>query len=184
MMRGLIILCVFTLFVICLTGSGVAQSPVADLKVSETYGTYANFGGLGQYSAGILNKGPDTATGVVISGGIGGGSITSVGSDHGTCVISGDSFTLDVGTLAPGEAVGIQMSGYPPNFGTHPNDITYCGGHFSVTGKPGNNAASVCIVVPGNSCPDPQGCGHTCTPGSFWCDRLQTCLPYGSVCPQ
>jgi Domain of unknown function DUF11 len=186
MRRGLISVLVISLFVIGATLGSAAQSGSADLKVT---GSGSSGSGLSvQYSAAIKNKGPDAATGVVISGGISGGSISSVGSDHGPCTISGDSFTCNIGTLASGETAGLQMSGFTPNFGPHPNQITYCGGHVSATASTSdpntaNNAVGICVVIPGNGCSNPQGCGQTCQPGFFWCAASNSCVPVSGHCP-
>lgn len=184
-MRNLISLLVIILFLIGATMGSSAYTGVADMKVTAS-GYYS--GSSASYSSTTKNKGPDTATGVVVSGGISGGSIFSVSTSQGTCTISGDSFTCNVGTLAANDVVYVSMSGSPPNFGSHPNDITYCGGHYTVTAdqsdpNTANNGTGVCVVVPGGNCGNPAGCGTQCQPGFFWCAASGSCVPVSGHCP-
>jgi Domain of unknown function DUF11 len=184
-MRSLISVLVIILFVTGATLGSAAQSGSADMKVTAS--GYSSSGYANYYST-TTNQGPDTATGVVVSGGISGGSISSVYTSQGSCTFSGDSFTCNIGTLASGGTVSVSMSGYLPNFGSHPNDINYCGGHYLVsaaTSDPNssNNFATACIIIPGSNCSNPQGCGSTCQPGFFWCAASHSCVPFSGHCP-
>ena len=163
-----------------------AQDPVADMKItgSSDYST----GSYATYYSTVTNMGPDTATSVVVSGGISGGQLSSVSTTQGSCTMNGDSFTCNVGALDPNQIVYVSMSGYLPNFGAHPNYITYCGGNFSVgaaTSDPdsSNNSVSICVVVPGGGCSPPYCSGGQCSGGTFWCASYHTCLSNGSFCP-
>jgi len=185
-MRKLIGVFVAIFFVVSVTVRISAQDPVADMKItgSSDYST----GSYATYYATMANQGPDTASGVVVSGGISGGQLSSVSTGQGSCSINGDSFTCDVGALDSGQTIYVSMSGYLPNFGSHPNNITYCGGHFSVgaaTSDPdsSNNSASICVVVPGGGCSPPYCNGGQCSGGTFWCAIYQTCLSNGAHCP-
>jgi Domain of unknown function DUF11 len=185
-MRKLIGVFVATLFVVSVTVRISAQDPVADLEITGS-GNYSP-GSYSTYYSTATNMGPDTATSVVVSGGISGGQLSSVTTGQGSCTINGDSFTCDIGALDPDQTVSVSMLGYLPNFGSHPNNITYCGGYFSVgaaTSDPdsSNNSVSICVVVPGGGCSPPYCGGGQCSGGTFWCASYHTCLSNGSFCP-
>jgi Domain of unknown function DUF11 len=185
MRRGLISLFVAIFFVISATMHSAARDAAADMQVTASGNTSS---GNATYFSTTVNNGPDTATGVVVTGGISGGSLTSVSTSQGSCTFSGDSFTCNVGTVASGQTVSISMSGHLPNFGPHPNQITYCGGHYSVTAatadpNTSNNSANPCLIIPGNSCGNPQGCGPTCPAGMYWCAASLSCVPFSGHCP-
>ena len=185
MRRSLISLFVVILFVISVTMHSSARDAVADMKITASGDSSS---GNANYYSTTTNQGPDTATGVVVTGGISGGSVTSVSTSQGSCTFSGDSFTCTVGTVASGQTVSINMSGHLPNFGPHPNQITYCGGHYSVTAATSdsdasNNSANPCLIIPGNNCGNPQGCSPSCPAGMFWCAATSTCVPFSGHCP-
>ena len=151
-MRKLIAFVVVTIFMLAITlSSGLAWTGSADLKVTGS-GLATGFGLQANYSGTLKNKGgPDTATNVVVTGGIAGGSIAGVSTSQGTVTISGDSFTIAVGSLAPGATVSISFSGNIPS--GIPSGTTYCGGHLSVTAtesdpNPGNNVVQMCVIAP------------------------------------
>ncbi len=139
------------------------------------------------YSVTVKNKGPSTATGIVVTGGIQGGAVFSVGSSGWTCTITGDSFTCTrTNPLVSGASSSFGVAGQLPPFGQHPMPLTYSGGHFEVTGNEDdpvgtNNYTSVYLNIPENTC---SGCGPgQCAAGYKYCAYYGGCISNASVCP-
>jgi hypothetical protein len=153
MMRKLTVTLVVMFFMLTLViSSGTAWTGSANLVASGS-GSAAGGGTYDvTYFSSVKNKnGPDTATNVVVNGQIGGGTLAWVTTTKGTYTISGNTFTVTVGTLAPGEVVGINFGGTAPT--SVPHGQTYCGGSISASAtetdpNPGNNFAGMCVVIP------------------------------------
>ena len=142
-MRKLIAATVVTFFALeIIISSGIAQTGSANLNVTASGTLDPN--SVGTFSGTVVNKGPDQATNVVVTGGIPGGTVQWVTSSQGSCTISGDSFTCSVGTLPVNAAVSLSMGGPIPSV---PPGQTYCGAHYTASASetdpvPSNNTAS------------------------------------------
>jgi hypothetical protein len=133
--------------------SRAAQTQSADLAIAGS-ADYPNAGGA-TYTVTAKNKGPDSASGVTVTGGAG-AAIVSIGTSQGTCaIVDGNNFSCNVGALADDAKVDIGVQADVPNFGEHQNTITYCGFAASVQSTtydpgPGPSSVTVCIMIPPN----------------------------------
>ena len=156
------------IFVALLFFIGVASShssarvQTANLHVSG-YGSSTTVSNTAYYTVGVVNNGPDSTDNVVVGGSTGLSSITSVSISQGSCTISGNSFSCNVGTLASGAPLTLSVQGQLPNFGSPHPDITFCGFSVSASGSASDpdttdNSTTICILVAstGNCVPPGQ----------------------------
>ncbi len=86
-------------------------TPTADLSLTET-ASLLSAGGQIDYTLNAVNRGPDTATGVVITDPLPAGvSFVKVVTTTGTCSVSARVVTCRLGDLLPGAVVAVQITG-------------------------------------------------------------------------
>jgi hypothetical protein len=128
---------------------GSAQPLVADLNVSGSGSADATYG---WYNATVVNNGPDTANQVMVGASTGLTSFVYVNISQGTCTINGNSFSCNVGTLAPGASVSVSVQGRLPYFGYHHPTINFCGFGFGASdpsdSNTSDNSVTICVSVP------------------------------------
>lgn len=128
---------------------GSAQPLVADLNVSGSGSADATYG---WYNTTVVNNGPDTANQVMVGASTGLTSFVYVNISQGTCTINGNSFSCNVGTLAPGASVSVSVQGRLPYFGYHHPTINFCGFGFGASdpsdSNTSDNSVTICVSVP------------------------------------
>lgn len=137
-------------FLLVASGHSPAQAQTANLHISGSGSATAT---TASYSVSVVNNGPDSTDGVVVGATTGLASITSVNISQGTCTISGNSFSCNVGTVASGGQVSLSVTGQLPNFGLHHPAVNFCGFSISVSGSASDpdtsdNSTTVCVQVP------------------------------------
>jgi uncharacterized repeat protein (TIGR01451 family) len=117
----------------------------ADMSASGT-GTDVKVGSSATLHFKVANGGPDTATGVKLALSAGSGvKLTSTSTDQGSCSASGNGFACDLGDVASGKTVAVDVGVTGVNAGTP----TVTGEVTADSDDPdqGNNVATATVTV-------------------------------------
>jgi uncharacterized repeat protein (TIGR01451 family) len=127
----------------------VAITPrLIDLVIVKEATSPTSLNGTVTYTLTVTNKGPDTATNVVVADPAPAGiQYDSATSSQGSCVVAAAMVTCQLGTLSAGQTATITVRGTAKAVGTHVNTATVTGGGGRET-NPGDNTDSAQTVVP------------------------------------
>lgn len=121
---------------------------VIDLVIVKEATSPTKLNGIVDYSLTVTNKGPDTATNVVMSDPAPAGvQYQSATPSQGTCTVTISLVTCQLGTLTAGQTVTIAIKGKAIAVGTHVNTATVTG-DGGREANPGDNTDSAETVVP------------------------------------
>jgi uncharacterized repeat protein (TIGR01451 family) len=121
---------------------------VIDLVIVKEATSPTQLNGTVDYSLTVTNKGPDTATNVVMSDPAPAGiQYQSATPSQGTCAVTVSLVTCQLGTLTAGQTVTIAIKGKAIAVGTHVNTATVTGGG-GAEANPADNTDSAETVVP------------------------------------
>ena len=119
-----------------------------DLVIVKEATSPTKLNGTVNYSLTVTNKGPDTATNVVVADPAPAGiQYQSATPSQGTCSVTAAMVTCQLGTIAPGQTVTIAVKGKAIAVGTHVNTATVTGDGGRET-NPADNTDSAETVVP------------------------------------
>jgi uncharacterized repeat protein (TIGR01451 family) len=119
-----------------------------DLVIVKSASSPTPLNGVVNYTMTVTNKGPDTATNVQLADpapvGI---TYLTVNTSQGTCNMTPSLITCSLGTIAPGQAVTINVTARATAVGTHTNTATVTGQGGRET-NPADNVDDAVTVVP------------------------------------
>jgi uncharacterized repeat protein (TIGR01451 family) len=119
-----------------------------DLVIVKEATSPTKLNGIVNYTLTVTNKGPDTATNVVMADPAPAGiQYQSATPSQGSCAVTPALVTCQLGTLAPGQTVTIAVKGKAIAVGTHVNTATVTGDGGRET-NPADNTDSAQTVVP------------------------------------
>ena len=121
---------------------------VIDLVIVKDATSPTPLDGTVNYTMTVTNKGPDTATNVQLADPAPAGiTYLSATTSQGTCVVTASLVTCDLGTIAPGQVVTINVTGRATQVGEHTNTATVTGSGGGEA-NPADNVDSATTVVP------------------------------------
>jgi uncharacterized repeat protein (TIGR01451 family) len=119
-----------------------------DLAILKDATSPTSLNGTVTYSLSVTNKGPDTATNVVVADPAPAGiQYQSATPSQGTCAVGPALVTCQLGTLTAGQTVTISITAKAVAVGTHVNTATVTGAGGRET-NPADNIDSAQTVVP------------------------------------
>jgi uncharacterized repeat protein (TIGR01451 family) len=123
-------------------------SRLIDLVVTKQATSPTKLHGTVHYALTVTNKGPDTATNVQLADPAPAGiTYLTATTSQGTCTVTASLITCDLGTLAPGQTVTIEVTGRSDTVGSHTNTATVTGSG-GTEANPADNTASAVTVTP------------------------------------
>jgi uncharacterized repeat protein (TIGR01451 family) len=127
-----------------------------DLVVVKTATSPTPLNGIVNYSMTVANKGPDTATNVMLADPAPTGiTYLTVNTSKGTCNLNASLITCSLGSLTAGESVTINVTARATAVGTHTNVATVTGGGGRET-NPADNVDDAITIVPAPFIPPAQ----------------------------